>query len=474
MKKIFLFTACVFNCCLLLAQSSQQQKIDSVCLLVKQYFNEKSSSKIYELTGQAFKKELSPDAFKNICDNNLFPLGEMKKTDFQSHTNGVSKYKAIFSSLNLSLYLSLDKNDKIEAFLFKPYTDETAKKNYKVPSTNNLSTVLDKEVDSAVQPYISLQATVGLSIGILKDGKTFFYGYGETAKGNKQIPDEHTLFEIGSLSKTFTSILLADAVNSGKVKLDDPVNKYLPDSIPPLQYEGIPITLKTLANHSSGIPRMPSNFHSSDNANPYTDYNEADIFSFYKNFKLTRKPGEKYEYSNLAVGTLGIILERVSHEKYETLFINTICKPLHMNETREFLLKDDSARFAKGYTEDGVFSSQWDFKALGAAGCIRSTTTDLLKYAKANLGEAPPKLNKAIQLTHVVTFTEGKTKIGLAWHYIKPGNDEVPFHNGETGGYHSYFAFNPEKKFAVAILSNCAKGTEEIGGAIMKWMETNK
>ena len=85
------------------------------------------------------------------------------------------------------------------------------------------------------------------------------------------------IFEIGSLSKTFTSILLADAVNAGKVKLDDPVNKYLPDSIPFLQYEGIPVTLQNIANHSSGIPRMPSNFHSSDFMNPYTDYDQHDI-----------------------------------------------------------------------------------------------------------------------------------------------------------------------------------------------------
>jgi CubicO group peptidase (beta-lactamase class C family) len=319
-----------------------------------------------------------------------------------------------------------------------------------------------------------MQAAAGLSIGILKDGKTIFYGYGETARGNKQIPDQHTIFEIGSISKTFTAILLADAVNSGNVKLDDPVNKYLPDSIPQLQFEGIPITLKTLSNHSSGLPRIPSNFHSSDNANPYKDYDHSDLYSFYKNFKPTRKPCEKYEYSNLAAGTLGVILERVYHENYETLLIEKICKPLGMNDTREFLRKDDSARFAKGYNEDGVYNSQWDFRALGAAGAIRSTVADLLKYAKANLGDAPPKLNKAIQLTHVVTFTDGEAKVGLAWHYIKPGIDEVIFQNGGTGGYHSYLAINTKKKFLVVILSNCTRGTEEVGDAIMKWMEKNQ
>jgi CubicO group peptidase (beta-lactamase class C family) len=315
---------------------------------------------------------------------------------------------------------------------------------------------------------------VGLSIGILKNGKTIFYGYGETAKGNKQIPDEHTMYEIGSLSKTFTAILLANAVNDGKVKLDDPVNKYLPDSIPPLQYAGTAVTLKTLSNHSSGLPRMPSNFQSTDMSDPYKNYSINDLFSFYKSFKPTRKPGEKYEYSNLAVGTLGVIIEGVYHENYEKLFTDIICKPLGMNETRELLRQQDSSKFAKGYNEDGAYNPPWNFEALGAAGGIRSTTYDLLKYAKANLGEAPPQLLKAIQLTHDTTFTEGETKVGLGWHYIKPGNDEVLFHNGETGGYHSFFAVNTKKQFAVVILSNCAMGTEDVGGAIMKRLEKNQ
>ena len=387
MKKVILLLSLILSDKFLPAQDSQQQKIDSICQLVKQYFNEKNSTKIYDLTGESFRKQLSLNVFQSLSENNLFPLGEMKSTEFESYADGVSKFKVSFTSMKLGFFISLDKKDKIETFLFKPYLDEFARKKDRVPTTNVLITALDKEVDSAVQPYISLQATVGLSIGILKDGRTIFYGYGETARGNGQIPNEHTIFEIGSLSKTFTSILLADAINDGKVQLDDPINKYLPDSIPLLQYEGIPVTIKTLANHSSGIPRMPSNFHSSDNFNPYKDYDQSNMFHFYRNFKPVRKPGEKYEYSNIAVGTLGVILERVNHEKYETLFIKTICKPLGMNETREFLLSNDSAKFAKGYSEDGDFKSQWDFKALAPAGGIRINKYRPAEVCKCKSGE---------------------------------------------------------------------------------------
>jgi CubicO group peptidase (beta-lactamase class C family) len=473
MKKILLLIAfaCISN--LLLAQDNQQHKTDSVCQLFKKYFNEKNSEQLYELAGETFKKALPLVAFKAVCDKSLFPLGEFKEPIFENYSDGVSKYKAVFSSMQLAFLLVLDKNDKIETFQFQPYVNDKTKKNYKVSSTNKLTTPLDKQVDSAVQPYITMQATTGLSIGILKDGKTIFYGYGETAKGNKQIPDENTIFEIGSISKTFTATLLADAVNMGKLKLDDPVNKYLPDSIPKLEYEGYPITLKALSNHSSGISGMPSNFNSADITNPYKDYDTNMLFSFYRNFRPERKPGEKYEYSNLAVGTLGVILERVYRKNYEALFVEKICDPLNMNDTRQFIRKNDSARFAKGYNENGLYNSQWDFKALAGAGAIRSTASDFLKYAKGNLGDAPAPLNKAMQLTHVVTFTAGSTKVGLVWHYIKPGNDEVIFHNGGTGGYRSYLAINPQKKFAVVILSNTSIGAEETGNTIMKWLEIN-
>ncbi|HLX90254.1 MAG TPA: serine hydrolase domain-containing protein [Puia sp.] len=455
------------------AQNIRQQKTDSVGKLMQKYFNEKKPDQIYELTGEAFRNALSMEKFKEVCNNNLFPLGELKQIPLESFDNGVAKYKAAFDHTVFTLLLSLDDKDKIQIFLFKPYADETATKNRSLPSTNTLSNALDRKVDSAVRPYTSMQATVGLSIGILKDGKTYFYGYGETVKGNNQIPNEHTLYEIGSLSKTFTAILLADAANDGLVKLDDPISKYLPDSIPELSYEGIPITLKTLSNHSSGIPRMPNNFQPADNSNPYKDYDDNKLFSFYKNFKPARKPGETYEYSNVAAGTLGVIMEKVERDSYENLFQKKICQPLGMNETKEFLRKDDSGRFAKGYQEDGTPSSAWDFKALAPAGAIRSTAFDLLKYANGNLGAAPGPLLKAMDLTHAITFNDGTVRVGLGWHYIKPGTDDVIFHNGQTGGYHSYLAMNPKKRFAVVILSNCARGTEDAGSAIMKWMEDN-
>jgi CubicO group peptidase (beta-lactamase class C family) len=451
----------------------QQQKVDSVRALVKKYFNEKSAQKLYDLAGESFHKQLPWETFETISNTNLFPLGEMKETIFEGNANGVSKYKAVFATVDLDLLLSLDKADKIETFLLRPYTkvNANAKKSVKPPFNNPLATGLDKAVDSVMQPFMAELNTVGASIAIFKDGKTYYYGYGETAKGNNTIPDSRTIFEIGSISKTFTATLLADAVNKGKIKLDDPVNKYLPDSIPTIAFDGVPVTIRSLINHSSGIPRMPGNFVAGQ-TDPYIDYDDRKMFSFYKNFKPTRKPGDKYEYSNLAVGTVGVILERVNKDSYENILLKTISNPLGMRDTKEYLRGRDSARFAKGYN-DGNFAAPWNFTAFMGAGGIRSTVADMIIYAQAQLGAASPALNSDIQLTHTVTFKTADATLGMAWHYLKPGKDEILFHNGGTGGYKSYLAVNLQKKFAVVILSNTTISVDGVGNELMKRLEGN-
>ena len=464
--------------CISFVSSAQnnQRKIDSVCNLVKRHFNNKDANGLYALTGQAFQKVLTPVKFKEVTNSNLFPLGEILQAVYEKEQEGVSKYKVVFGSGQLAMYLKLDEKDKLETLLFNEYIDERSRKTVKVPSTNKLQTALDKKVHTAAQSYITLEATTGMSIGILKDGKTFFYHYGETEKGKKKLPGEKTIYEIGSISKTFTAILLANAVNEGKLNLNDPINKHMPSAIPVIQFMDEPVTIKMLANHSSGLPRMPANFTSfvNDPLNPYKNYGVEQLYNFYTSYKLDRKPGSSYDYSNLAVGTLGIILENIYKKSYEALLIEKICNPLKMNDTRQFIRKTDSARFAKGYTETGKYNGPWDMKSLAAAGAIRSTITDMLRYAKANLDETSSPLNKAIQSTHNLTFSDGQNQTALGWHLVKPGKDEILFHNGGTGGFRSYLGINKNKKFAVVILSNTAIGTETVGDELMKWLEEGK
>ena len=277
MKKLsFLFVSCFFA--LLVVAQMPSKKIDSVLQLMRKAFNEKSASSLYALTGEAFKKAISQEQFTAIGQNNLFPLGQMPEPKFISTTNGINKYKIDFDAASLALYLSLDDQDKIQTFLFKPYIDETPKAT-KAATTNRLVSLMDKTVDAAVQPYISLAAAAGMSIGVSKEGKTTYYQYGETKKGTGHLPTENTLYEIGSITKTFTALLLADAVVKGKLKLDDPVNEYLPPTVPKLVFKGVPVTVKMLANHTSGLPRMPDNFAAAttDEKDPYKNYGTAQL-----------------------------------------------------------------------------------------------------------------------------------------------------------------------------------------------------
>ncbi|MFI5162889.1 MAG: serine hydrolase domain-containing protein, partial [Sphingobacteriales bacterium] len=295
------------------------------------------------------------------------------------------------------------------------------------------------------------------------------YNYGETARDNKKLPDANTLFEIGSITKTFTATLLAYYANEGKVKLDDPITKYLPDSVAANE-ELRGITLTMLSNHTSGLPRLPDNFenHSTSTEDPYKDYTKKYLFDYLKTCKLATKPGKQYAYSNLAVGLLGAVLEQVSGKTFQQMVEQVICQPLKMQSTVEHLNLPLQNRFVKVYNEGGKETSPWHFDVLAPCGSLKSTVNDLLIYARANMIPADTRLSKAMKLTHQVTSTQKDLKLGLAWHIVIINNVEYYFHNGGTYGCSSFLVFNPEKKLAIVVLSNCGASVDALGGDIVK------
>ncbi|HTD40347.1 MAG TPA: serine hydrolase domain-containing protein [Mucilaginibacter sp.] len=428
------------------AQSLQQRKNDSVFTLVYKYFNERQAEPIYDLAGELFKKQLSPETFKHIADQQLFPLGPIRKSSLISFQNNkLSTYKLEFDSGTLQLLMTLDKEDKLELFLFKPYKEEAPDKLKPVHTSNLMRTLTDKKVDSVARNYIQKANTVGLSIGIIKNKVIHTYNYGETTEGNGQMPDANSIYEIGSITKTFTATLLAYYADEGKVKLNDPITKYLPDSVASnKELQGI--TLEMLSNHTSGLPRLPDNFqfHSSDPYDPYKDYNKQHLFEYLKTCKLNSKPGEVYAYSNLAVGLLGTILEQVSKKPFEQMVEETICTPLGMQSTAQHLSPVLKQRFVTVYNEEGKVTSPWSFNTLAPCGALRSTVNDLLLYVKANIVKNNTKLSKAFELTHQITFNKD-AKLGLGWHTIVVGGVEYYFHDGGTYGSSSFLAFNIEK-----------------------------
>lgn len=450
------------------AQTRQQKKVDSVFMLVKLYFNSKNADAIYNLTGDNFQKELSITAFNDVANKSLFPLGAMKESSLINFVNNsLAAYKVGFGSVKLRVLINLDNKDKIETLLFTPYTEPFSDKTALVATNNPMSSEMDKQVDSAARKYIQKANTVGLCIGIIKDGKTELYSYGEMKRGGKVLPTADSFFEIGSITKTFTATLLAWYVNEKKVRLTDPIIMYLPDSVA-VNNELKGITLLNLINHTSGLISVPDNLKNnlSDPSNPYKDYTRPMMYAYLKSCKLITRPGEKYAYSNLGVGLLGSILQSVSGQTFEQMVSDIITRPLGMFSTAQYLNPLFTPRFVGVYNSEGQPTAPWDFDVLAPCGALRSTVNDLLKYANVNMNAKPTPLSAAIQLTHKITFTKD-VKIGMGWHVINIKGVDYYFHNGGTYGSSSFMAFNANKGVAIVLLSNSAETIDPVGAEIL-------
>lgn len=455
----------------LFAQNTQKEKIENAKDKIILHFNAQQPDSLYAMAGAAFKKQLSAETFKTVYENNLSPLGTFKTAEFETLDKGVAKYKASFDDAVLSMYISLDSTGMLETFLFQPYKKPTTGPVVKTITDNKLETDADKKLEDIIQPFMFESKTVGLSIGILKDGKQYFYNYGETVKGNRQLPTNKNLYEIGSVTKTFTGILLAKAVTDGKIKLTDPVNKYLPKNAAWLVSGGDTAKIIHLSNHTSGLPPLPDNFDMTNEVNPYSNYDETKLLTYLKTATLQRKPGEQFEYCNLGVGLLGYILSKTYKMPFEKMVQTFITTKAGMTDTKEFLLKKDSALFMQGYNDALEKQGQWDLNALTAAGGLRSNTADMLQYAAVNIDVKDVELQKAIALSHVQTFTDWQQKIGLNWFIRNWGGGNVLFHSGATGGYRSFLAINPGTKNAVIILCNSFTNIDAAGVALLKFLD---
>ncbi len=269
-------------------------------------------------------------------------------------------------------------------------------------------------------------------------------------------PDGDTVFEIGSVTKVFTSIALADLVLSGDLGLDTPVQGLLGDEVRVPMRDGAEITLGRLATHSSGLPRLPDNLAPADWANPYADYTVEHLYEFLAGHKLARGIGKAVEYSNLGYGLLGHALTLAEGTDYETLIARRILEPLEMSDTAVELTPPLRERLAPGHDEELRPVPNWDIPTLAGAGALRSTVNDLLTFLEANLGLRQTPLREAMARTHVPQVTDPALgmDIGLAWIIADEGDRRIVWHNGATGGYSSFIGFDPEAREAVVVLSN--------------------
>jgi serine-type D-Ala-D-Ala carboxypeptidase/endopeptidase len=286
--------------------------------------------------------------------------------------------------------------------------------------------------------------------------------------GSRPGPD--TVFEIGSITKTFTSLALAVLVESGTVRLDTPLRELLPTGTAVPSRDGTEITLEHLARHTSGLPRSPLPLLHEVHVvllrggNPY-DMDEVEVLDSLRRVSLKHTPGQGHlGYSNLGGGLLGIALRRaVGASSYEEMVSTTVLEPLQLFDTIVRPTADQAARLAQGHGLRRRPVDPWYLEGMAGAGALRSTATDLLRYLRAQLEPERTPLAEAIRLTHQLWEPQRRMTIGLGWIRTKASGGAMWWHNGGTGGYHSFAGFSPEQGRAAVVLVNDRRGADRLG-----------
>jgi CubicO group peptidase (beta-lactamase class C family) len=390
-----------------------------------------------------------------------------------------------------------------------------------------LPEMLRQRIEAMAAQFVAHPQVPALMVGVNYHGATTLLSYGSVRLGAGAAPDGDTLFEIGSITKVFTTLLLADMVERGEVKLDDPVQQYLPAEGRLPGTVGEEITLRHLATHTSGLPRLPGNLDGPDlnPEDPYAHYQEEALLTFLSRYRPRRRPGQTNEYSNLGMGLLGYLLARRAGKEYEALLAERVLTPLGLRDTGLRLAPEAAARLAPAHA-GGKEVRHWDLGVLAGAGGLRSSTRDMLRFLSAQLGQAGGPLQSAIQLTHQVQFgnpfalstpyylarlalgislagalafnllpgahlllrllamglgwlvletclggwlDRRLQPIALGWHLSQPGTTQqtVLWHNGGTGGGRSFLGFSREQGVGVVVLTNCDRDVDATGNQIL-------
>jgi D-alanyl-D-alanine-carboxypeptidase/D-alanyl-D-alanine-endopeptidase len=326
-----------------------------------------------------------------------------------------------------------------------------------------IQAAMDKDLAAALATGELAPVTgEGVTIGVVVHGARRIFTYG-AAK-----PD--SVYEIGSITKTFTGLILAQMVEQKKARLDEPVRALLPPGTVGAPASGAEIALVDLSAQRSGLPRIPENMHPADPADPYAGYDAKALYAFVASHGVGMPSKPRFEYSNLGVGLLGAALAQRAGSSYEALLHAEVTGPLGMRDTAVTLTPAMRERLAPGHDGAHHVAKPWDFDALVGCGGIRSTAADMLTYLEAQLhpdqlpassrarGEGKT-LPAAITASHALQGEAGQGQ-HIALNWFRTDETGSYWHGGATGGYSAFSLFNPEKDVAVVVLSNSSVGEE--------------
>lgn len=330
-------------------------------------------------------------------------------------------------------------------------------------------------VDDAIQPVLEKYNIPGMAVAVTINGENYFYNYGVNSRETRQPITNKTIFEIGSISKTFTATLASFAQVKGKLSLSDSAGTYLPQ-LRSSRFDNI--SLLNLATHTSGgLPlQVPENIENNDQ-----------LMDYFKNWQPDFAPGTYRTYSNPSIGLLGIITAKSFDKSFEDLIENTLFPKLGMTDSYINVPTDQMKNYAQGYNKKDepirVSPGVLDSEAYG----VKSSSADMIRFIEANMNliKLDGKLKRAIAETHIGYFKAGEMTQDLIWEqYPYPGELKTvlagnsstmileanpviklspplqPQENvlinktGSTSGFGGYVAFIPARKIGIVILAN--------------------
>jgi CubicO group peptidase (beta-lactamase class C family) len=334
------------------------------------------------------------------------------------------------------------------------------------PSDLPSDTDIQRMVDDRVVTY---RETVGLIVGVVEPAGQRLFARGPAQVGNDDQVTGDTIFEIGSVSKVFTALALADEAHRGELSLNDPAVKYLPPGTVLPQHGPKPITLLDLGTHTSGLPNMPPNVAVTDFNNPNADMTQEQLLKSVAAYELTGDVGATYQYSNAGYELLGMAVAAAAHTDFETLLKSRIFGPLKMTNTRIASSLDEKDLLSAGYDAHLQPVPHERTPVLPGSGGARSTANDLLNFVAANIGLTPSPLSPAMaEMVNQKRPTQYTAlKAALGWHVATLHGVEMVWENGQTAGYRAFIGFVPAKRVGVVVLSNSVNVTDDIGVHIL-------
>jgi D-alanyl-D-alanine-carboxypeptidase/D-alanyl-D-alanine-endopeptidase len=445
----------ILFCTLLYVTAYAQTNVNALNDTLTARYNREDFQGFYALGSAEWKKSNKTDGIIGWLNYMKSITGQVGHSAFSRSSHDTTYFTWDGQKKMISFLLKAN-GSAFDGFDFKDYhIPPSAVAWQSIPTDNPLRTPLDSAVQTATIDFMLTHKLMGVSIGLVKDGKKYSYNYGTIEKGKSSLPTSHTTFELASVTKTFTGILLAQAVLDKKINLTDDIRKYIDGDYPNLQYKGNPIRIVNLSNHTSGLPAELPNLDqyksSFEVMKMYDHYTDDKFFSDLRQVKIDTLPGTTYGYSNSGVKLLGILLEKVYGKSYNGLLQQYICAPMKMKNTRTALAVSDTTSYTKGYDGLGKPMPHLNFNMFGGAGSILSTTQDMMNYVAQNITEKLP----VVKLSHQQTFENADGALGFCWQINKKTvNGTRIWKSGGALGFRSYCAVVPDKRIGIIWLSN--------------------